>query len=303
MKSLPPISPELTPDAPARATPALGAGLYILATPIGNLADVTLRVLRTLPQLSALACEDTRTTQTLLRAHGIRVAELLAYHEHNADQMRPKILARVAAGESIGLVSDAGTPLISDPGYRLVDEARALGLPVIPMPGASALLTALAGAGLPTDQFHFAGFLPSKSGARMQSLQALAAVPGTLVFYESPRRVGESLAAMREALGGDRAACVARELTKMFEEFRRGTLAELAAAYADVEVKGEVVILVGPAPARAAEFTPDAALTAFARAAMQGGMPLGAVADALATLTGQNRKILYQWLLSCKDNA
>lgn len=273
----------------------------MLATPIGNLGDITLRVLETLPRLSALACEDTRNTQGLLQAHGIRVAELLAYHEHNAEAMRPRLLARIRAGEAVGLVSDAGTPLISDPGFKLVEAARAEGLAVIPMPGASALLTALAGAGLPTDQFHFAGFLPSKNGPRAQALAALAQVPGTLIFYESPRRAGESLAVMRDVLGGDRAACLARELTKKFEEFRHGTLDALAAHYADEEPRGEVVLLVGPAPAREDIFAPDEALTALAKAALRGGLPVGAAADALAALTGQGRKTLYQWLLSCKD--
>ncbi len=282
---------------------ALPPGLYVLATPIGNLGDVTLRVLQTLPRLHALACEDTRTSQGLLQAHGIRVAELLAYHEHNADMMRPKILARLRAGEAVGLVSDAGTPLISDPGFKLVEAALAEGLPVIPMPGASALLTALAGAGLPTDQFHFAGFLPSKGGPRGQALRALLPVPGTLVFYESPRRTGESLAAMRDILGGDRPACLARELTKKFEEFRHGSLDELAAHYAQEDPRGEVVLLVGPAPAREEIFAPDEALTALARAALRGGLPVGATADTLSVFTGQGRKTLYQWLLSCKDSA
>lgn len=292
------------PDSPLDATggsPRLPAGLYVLATPIGNLGDITLRVLETLPRLNTLACEDTRNTQGLLQAHGIRVAELLAYHEHNAEAMRPRLLARIRAGEAVGLVSDAGTPLISDPGFKLVEAARAEGLAVIPMPGASALLTALAGAGLPTDQFHFAGFLPSKGGPRSQALNALATVPGTLIFYESPRRAGESLAAMRNALGGDRAACLARELTKKFEEFRHGTLDALAAHYAQEDPRGEVVILVGPAPLRHEIFTPDASLTALAKAALRGGMPLGAVADILCELTGEHRKTLYQWLLSCKE--
>lgn len=233
-----------------RRTP-LAPGLYIVSTPIGNLGDMTLRAIDTLRGVDGILAEDTRVTTVLLRHFGIRTPQV-AYHEHNGARLRPKLLARLQAGAKLALVSDAGTPLISDPGFKLVAEARAAGVNVVAVPGASAVLAALAVAGLPTDRFCFCGFLPTKPGPRRAELAILAKVPATLVFYESPRRTSEALADMLAILGG-RAAVVARELTKHFETVREGTLAELAAEFAGQDApKGEIVIVVGPPDAEAA---------------------------------------------------
>ncbi len=207
----------------------LGPGLYLVATPIGNLRDVTLRALDVLAAADAVACEDTRVTGKLLRAHGIRAA-LVAYHDHNAERVRPRLLARLEAGERLALVSDAGTPLVSDPGYKLVRAAIQSGIAVTPVPGPSAAISALVMSGLPTDRFFFAGFLPPRAAARRRALAELAEVPGSLVFFEQPRRLAQSLADMGGALG-DREAAVLREITKLYEEARRGTLSTLAAHY------------------------------------------------------------------------
>ncbi len=242
----------------------LAPGLYLVATPIGAARDVTLRALDILAAADVLAAEDTRSLRRLMEIHGVRRAgrPIVAYHDHNAARQIPRLLADLADGRSVALVSDAGTPLIADPGYRLVAEATAAGLPVRAAPGASALLAAVAVAGLPTDRFLFAGFLPPKAGARARALGELAAVPASLVFYESPRRLAESIAAMAETLGAERPAAVCRELTKRFEEVRRDSLAALAAHYADAGApKGEVVVVVGPPQAAAVTAdTLDAAL-------------------------------------------
>ncbi len=278
------------------AAPALAAGLYIVATPIGHLGDVTLRALATLAAADVIACEDTRITVRLTRHYAI-ATPLTAYHEHNAGHARPKLLAMLAAGKTVALCSDAGTPLVSDPGYRLVREAAAAGFPVIPIPGASALLAGLTVAGLPTDAFFFAGFLPPRSAARRRRLDDLATVPGTLVFYESPHRTAEALADMTDMLGPGREAAVARELTKTFETVRRGTLAELAAAFgAEPDPKGEVTILVGPPLAvEAADTEVDAALL---RELALGSV--GAAASAVAALTGRPRRELYARALALR---
>lgn len=242
-------------DAPAPArTPSdpLAPGLYVVATPIGNAGDVTLRALAVLAAADVVAAEDTRTARKLMDIHGVRrTGPVIAYHDHNGPAQRPRLLAELEAGRSVALVSEAGSPLVADPGYRLVREAAEAGHPVRAVPGASALTAALAVAGLPTDRFLFAGFLPPKDAARRRELAALAAVPASLVFYESPRRLSPALAAMAEILG-DRPAAVCRELTKRFEEVRRGGLRELAAL--PPPTRGEVVVVVGP-PADAA---PDA---------------------------------------------
>ena len=231
-----------------RAAP-LSPGLYIVATPIGNLADVTLRALAMLAGADGVLAEDTRVSRTLLSRYGIETP-LSPYHEHNAAEARPRALRRIAEGQALALISDAGTPLISDPGYRLVAEAAAHGFAVTAAPGPSAALAALCVAALPTDRFFFEGFLPPKRAARRERLNALAAVPGTLVFYEAPGRVAETLADLALELGS-RPAAVARELTKLHEEVRRGTLADLAARYASEDApRGEIVILVGQAEAR-----------------------------------------------------
>jgi 16S rRNA (cytidine1402-2'-O)-methyltransferase len=228
----------------------LSAGLYIVATPIGNLGDVTLRALAMLAGADAILAEDTRVSRTLLARYGIETP-LSPYHEHNAAEARPRALKRIAGGEALALISDAGTPLISDPGYRLVVEAVAQGLPVTAAPGPSAALAALCLAGLPTDRFYFEGFLPPKRAARRERINALAAAPGTLIFYEAPGRVAETLADLALELGPRRAA-VARELTKLHEEVRRGALDKLAAEYSAGEApRGEIVIVVGAAEARA----------------------------------------------------
>lgn len=224
----------------------LASQLYLVAVPIGNLADITLRALDVLARVDVLACEDTRVTARLLQAHGIE-RSLTAYHEHNAERVRPKLLDALRGGKSVALVSDAGTPLVSDPGYKLVRAVQDAGGTVTTLPGPSAVLAALTVSGLPPDRFHFAGFLPPRSGARRNELGNLQAVPGTLIFYESPNRVATSLRDMARVLGSGRQAAVTRELTKLYEEVRRGTLEELAVHYAETGApKGEVVILVAP---------------------------------------------------------
>jgi 16S rRNA (cytidine1402-2'-O)-methyltransferase len=240
-------APEM-PPAPGAFRP-LAPGLYLVATPIGTARDITLRALDILRAADVIAAEDTRQARKLMEIHGIPLAgrTLLPYHDHNGAQQRPRLLRLLAEGRSVALVSDAGTPLLADPGYRLATEAIAAGLPVTAAPGASALLAALSLAGLPTDRFLFAGFLSPRAGARATALADLAAIPATLVFYESPRRLAAALAAMAAALGPDRPAAVCRELTKRFEEVRRAPLAELAAHYAaEGPPKGEVVVVVGP---------------------------------------------------------
>ncbi len=223
----------------------LACGLYIVATPIGNLGDITVRALATLAAADAILAEDTRTSKVLLKAYGISTP-LIAYHEHNAAQVRPQILSRLKQGQALALISDAGTPLVSDPGYKLVGDLVSEKLPLTAVPGPSAVLAALVVAGLPTDRFFFEGFLPPKAGARRQRLHELAQIPGTLVFFESPRRMAECLGDMA-AVFGNRAAVMARELTKHFETVRRGTLDDLGREFADAPTpKGEVVLLVGP---------------------------------------------------------
>jgi 16S rRNA (cytidine1402-2'-O)-methyltransferase len=227
------------------AAPPLAPGLHVVSTPIGNLADVTLRALTTLAAADLVVCEDTRVTGRLTSHYGIATS-LIAYNDHNAPRMRPQILARLFAGEAVALVSDAGTPMVSDPGYKLVREAIEAGIAVYSAPGASAALAALTVAGLPTDRFFFEGFLPAKAGARANRLDALKKVPATLVFFESGPRLAVSLAAMASVLG-ERPATVARELTKTFETIYRGSLASLAAQFAEAGApKGEIVVVVGP---------------------------------------------------------
>ena len=220
-------------------------GLYIVATPIGNLDDLTLRALDLLSSVDRIACEDMRHTRILLNRHGIE-ARLIPYHEHNAKQMMPNIMARLAHGETVALVSDAGTPLISDPGYKLVRKAVQSGIHVSALPGASAALAALTLSGLPSDRFLFAGFLPTKTAARRKSLRHLASIDATLIFFESPRRLAASLIDMATELG-TRDGAVARELTKLHEEMRYGDLTELASHYAEAGApKGEVTLVIGP---------------------------------------------------------
>jgi 16S rRNA (cytidine1402-2'-O)-methyltransferase len=230
----------------------LAPALYLVATPIGNLADISLRALAILARADLIAAEDTRHSKKLLSHFALR-GELTPYHEHNAEKERPKLLARLSAGQSVALISDAGTPLVSDPGYKLVRAALEAGLTVISIPGPSASLAALTSSGLPTDTFLFAGFLPPKSGARRGRLEALRTVPATLILFESASRLGKSLADMADLLGA-REAAVAKELTKLHEGVTRGRLDRLAGVFADGEaLKGEFVVVVAPPAADQAE--------------------------------------------------
>jgi 16S rRNA (cytidine1402-2'-O)-methyltransferase len=279
------------PVALARAGSA-PAGLAIVATPIGNAADITLRALSVLRGADLILCEDTRVSGKLMAMYGIPTRRM-AYNDHNGDRVRPQVIERLRRGERVALISDAGMPLVSDPGFKLVREALAASLPVTVVPGASAPLAALALSGLPSDRFFFAGFLPNKSSARRDELAALAAVPATLIFFESPRRLAETLADMAAVLG-DRPAAVARELTKLFEEVRRGTLAELAAHYAAAgPPRGEIVILLGPPEAAAAvPETGAGSLDDLLRAALAGSSLRDAAAS-VAAATGLRRRDVY----------
>ena len=267
----------------------LTPGLYLVATPIGNLRDMTLRGLEILAAADLVACEDTRVTRKLFDHYGLS-APLIAYHDHNAETARPKILERLAAGSAVALVSDAGTPLISDPGYRLVRAAMAAGHPVTAAPGASAVLTALTVAGLPTDRFFFEGFLPAKAAARQARIAELIRIPATLVLYESGPRIAATLADLAAAFG-DREAAIGRELTKLHEEVRRGTLETLAREHAaGAETRGEFVIVIAPPPAPA---QPGAAeIDALLRAALSRISLKDAVAE-VAAATGEPRRAVY----------
>src|SRR6201993_945178 len=229
------------------------AGLYLVATPIGNLADITLRALETLAGVDVIACEDTRITRRLTERYAIS-AELTPYHEHNAATARPKLLRRLAQGASIALVSDAGTPLISDPGFKLVREVCAAGFSVIALPGPSSVLTALSVAALPTDRFFFEGFLPAKENARRTRLAELARIDATLVLFESGNRVQDTLADLADIMGA-RDAAICREMTKLHEEIRRAPLSQLAHSADTLETRGEFVLVIGPPAARARGMT------------------------------------------------
>jgi 16S rRNA (cytidine1402-2'-O)-methyltransferase len=277
------IPPPTLDDAP------LAAGLYVVATPIGNLRDITLRALDILAAADLVLAEDTRVAAKLLQAYGLS-AKLERYDEHGAERTRPKALAALAEGRTVALVSDAGTPLVSDPGFKLVREAAAEGYPVFPIPGASALLAGLSAAGLPTDRFLFAGFPPPKSAARRTFLEELAPIRATLVFFEGGSRLAASLADMAAVLGDEREAVVCRELTKLYETFYRGPLAELAADPKLDAPKGEIVILVGPG--REAEATVGDIDTALADA-LQRLRPADAAAE-VAKALGLSRREVYQ---------
>ena len=279
--------PNQTPERSKRQRP--GPGLYLVATPIGNLRDITLRALDLLADADVVACEDSRVTRKLLNAYGL-ARRLTTYHEHNAERVRPRLIARLRGGKSVALVSDAGTPLVSDPGYKLVRAALEVGVAVSALPGASAALAALSVSGLPSDRFLFAGFLPAKTAARRRALADLAAVPATLVVFESARRLAATLADMAEVLG-ERPAAVARELTKRFEEVRRGGLGDLARrAGAAAAPKGEIVIVVGP-PGEAAAVAAADLDTLLAKALAR--MSLRDAAATVAEATGQPRRRVY----------
>ncbi|MGI8525810.1 MAG: 16S rRNA (cytidine(1402)-2'-O)-methyltransferase [Pseudolabrys sp.] len=269
--------------------PALPGGLYLVATPIGNLRDVTLRALEILAAADLIACEDTRISRRLLEHYGI-ATPLTSYHEHNAADARPKLLARLSAGDAVALISDAGTPLISDPGYKLAREVSAAGFAVTASPGASAVLAALSVSGLPTDRFFFEGFLPPKEAARSKRIGELARIPATLVLFESGPRLGAALASLASGFGL-RQASICRELTKLHEEVRRGDLVTLAAEYADgAETRGEIVIVIEP-PA-----LDDAAPTDI-DSLLRGALGRVSVKDAVgevAAVTGVSRREIYQ---------
>ena len=278
----------------AELNPSLYPGLYIVATPIGNLGDLSPRAAHVLARAALIAVEDSRVTSKLLRHIGIK-RPMTPYHDHNAEQVRPGLVARMGS-EAIALVSDAGTPLISDPGYKLVRDARAAGHQIVTIPGPCAAIAALTLAGLPTDRFLYLGFLPPKQQARAEAIAEIAAVRATLVIYESGPRLGATLAALADGLG-DREAAVTREITKHFEEAVSGTLSALAARYADAPPKGEIVVVVAPPGPREAASAADAdAALIEALAQMSTGQAASHVAKAL----GLDRKSLYARALTLK---
>ena len=275
------------------AAPSLPGGLYLVATPIGNLGDISLRALETLAAADVIACEDSRVTRKLIEHYGI-ATQLTPYHEYNAAEARPRLLARLADGQSVALVSDAGTPLISDPGYKLVRAACAAGHAVTAVPGASAVLTALSAAGLPTDRFFFEGFLPPSQAARQRRIAALVSIPASLVLFESGPRLPAALADLASTLGS-RDAAICRELTKLHEEIRRGPLDELARHYAaGGETRGEIVIVVAPprGGGKNADDIDELLRRALARVSVKDAV--GEVAFA----TGRPRREVYQRALA-----
>jgi 16S rRNA (cytidine1402-2'-O)-methyltransferase len=290
-RSYAPFGTAIAADKPA-------AGLYLVATPIGNLRDITLRALELLAGADVIACEDTRVTRKLTERYGI-ATPLTPYHEHNAAQARPKLLARLADGQAVALVSDAGTPLISDPGYKLVREASEAGHMVIASPGPSAVLAALSVAALPTDRFFFEGFLPPKQGARKKRISALANIPATLVLFEGGSRVAAALADLASVLGA-RATTICRELTKLHEEVKRGDLPTLAHEYSSGgETRGEFVIVIAPPDANdsGVDDLDDLLRGALARVSVK-----EAVVE-VATATGHPRREVYQRALALAKDA
>jgi 16S rRNA (cytidine1402-2'-O)-methyltransferase len=282
----------------AEAEP-LKPGLYVVATPIGNLKDVSFRALNVLAAADAILAEDTRVTKTLLAHYGI-TTPLVAYHEHSNEAVRERMVHRLKGGQALALVSDAGTPLVSDPGYKLVQAAIGEGLPVTPIPGPSAILTALVVSGLPTDRFFFEGFLPPRSAARKARLSVISAIPGTLMLFEAPHRLPEMLADAAEILG-DRPAVVARELTKLFETVRRGSLGALAAQFtADGPPKGEIVVLIGEATGAMHAAKADAALDAQLSAALASHSIKDAAALVAAELDLPKRDVYARALVLAK---
>ncbi len=266
------------------------AALYLVATPIGNLEDISLRAIRILKdEVDRIACEDTRHSRKLLVHYGIN-KPLVSYHEHNERDRGEELLAALLAGEKIALISDAGTPLISDPGYRLVAAAAAAGIPVIPIPGASAILTALCASGLPTDAFAFGGFLPPKQGQRRKALEAWAESPATLVFYEAPHRILEALADIETVLG-ERPVVLARELTKLHEEFLRGTARQVRDQLSSANTRGEMVILIGRGVAGLRD---DRPLPEAVADAIRGGMDRMDAIKHVARQRGLSKREVYK---------
>ncbi len=270
--------------------------LYIVATPIGNLADMVPRAIEVLQTVDVIAAEDTRHTAKLLAYFNIQTP-MLAYHDHSDDSRTAAIISRLKAGESVGLVSDAGTPLISDPGYALVRQAREAGIRVVPIPGACALVAALSAAGMPSDRFAFEGFLPSKAGARERALEAVAGMTHTLIFYEAPHRILASLQAMAAVFGAEREVVVARELTKTFETFLAGTMADVIALVEgdSNQQRGEFVVMVRGVPARAELAIGDESARIMKILAAE--LPLKQASQLAAQITGVKKKALYQWAL------
>jgi 16S rRNA (cytidine1402-2'-O)-methyltransferase len=279
--------------------PALAPGLYPVATPIGNLRDITIRALETLAAADVLACEDTRVTRVLLSRYGI-TRKTYPYHEHNADEVGAKLIAALKEGKSVAFCSDAGTPLVSDPGQRLVAAARAEGLQVYAIPGASAPLAALAASGLSTEAFFFAGFLPHKGGPKQQRLKTLRDIPATLVFFEAPTRAGATLAAMAEIFGPARFGSVARELTKAFEEVITAPLAELAERYAAQEPRGEIVLLVAPPSATPEDIWTPSQVDALL-SDLGAEMSASKAAAEAAKQTGQSKGDLFKRISELKN--
>jgi 16S rRNA (cytidine1402-2'-O)-methyltransferase len=281
-------------DGRATLAPPLTGGLYLVATPIGNLRDITVRALEVLAAADLIACEDTRVTRKLLEHYGIATT-LTPYHDHNAAEARPKLLARLGDGAAIALVSDAGTPLVSDPGYKLVRAARDAGIPVTALPGASAALAALTVSGLPTDRFFFEGFLPSKEGQRRMRIGELKRIPATLVLFETGARLAAALADLAAGLGA-REAAICRELTKLYEEVRHGELGALAREAAEApEPRGEIAIVIAPPDVRRELEAVD--LDALIRPALDRLSVKEAVAE-IAAVSGRPRREVYQRALA-----
>jgi 16S rRNA (cytidine1402-2'-O)-methyltransferase len=281
----------------ALSSQTLPPGLYVVATPIGNLGDMTLRSIECLKSVDVIACEDTRVSAKLLSAYGI-TTPTLSYHDHSDEKKEAAILSLLSEAKRVALISDAGTPLISDPGFRLVRAAIAAGHPVTTLPGASSVMAALVLAGLPCERFFFAGFLPAKAQALKTELAALKSIPSSLVFFESARRLKETLEAMQAVLG-NRQAAVVREITKLFEEARRGTVSELADYYAKQEARGEVVIVVAP-PER--ETTSDEDIVRQLQTLLQ----THSIKDAsslLAEMTGRSKKEIYALALGQREKS
>lgn len=268
----------------------LNAALYLIATPIGNLEDITVRALRILKEVvDRIACEDTRHSRKLLDHYGVD-KPLVSFHEHNERERGEELLAALRSGQSIAIISDAGTPLISDPGYRLVAAAVAEGIAVVPIPGPSAILTALCASGLPTDAFLFGGFLPPKQGQRRKTLEAWADTPATLVFYEAPHRILDALDDVETVLG-TRPVVLARELTKLHEQFLRGTAAEVREQLTSANTRGEMVLLIGRGPAAPPD---DRPLSAAVAEAISGGMERMEAIKYVARQRGLSKREVYQ---------
>lgn len=279
---------------------SLGPGLYLVATPIGAARDITLRALDLLASGDVLAAEDTRALRRLMDIHGVALGDrpLWSYHDHNGGRMRPKLLAALADGKSVIYASEAGTPMVADPGFDLARAAVADGHDLISAPGPSAVIAALTLAGLPTDQFHFSGFLPATASKRKSALRALAAVPGTLVFYESPKRAAAMLRDATEILGGTRQAAICRELTKKFEETLRGTLSDLAGICANRALKGEIVVLIGRGDSVTVN---DFDLEKRLKTALE-MMSVRDAADVVSVELGLNRRLVYRRALELGDD-